>query len=132
MKFTNLVKTMIALLCMGTTAQAAETIHCKSWDTFKEKVSVDIELNGNRALINMDLDGQKESTSAVVQPWHNFTPNRCGTSASGLQFEFSLPNVHHLHVVTEASGWGCYAPSTISYDGTEYAGIYLTCDGLSN
>lgn len=131
MKFTNLVKAMVALSCVGTAAQASETIHCKSWNTFKEKVSVNIELNGNRALIDLDLNGQKESTSAVVQLWQNRIPSRCMTLARGMQFEISLPNVHHLHIVTQASGWGCYEPSMISFEGAEHTGVYLTCSSNS-
>ncbi len=118
---------LVFTFLMSTLVVSANTYNCKSLDSFKEKVEVTIKVNGHRALVSLDLDGVKTNSTASIKPWNNITPNRCGSYASGFEFKLPLPNVHHLHIVTQVSGRGCYAPSTISYDGIEWAGIYLEC-----
>lgn len=127
-KYTSVIAVMGLLIATG--VHASETIQCKSWDNLKEKISIDIQLHGELAIVNLDFDGTETTTPAIVRPWHNYTPNRCASRASGLEFDLPLPNVHHLHIVTQTYGTGCYEPSMIGIYGTEDPFVYLTCEGL--
>ena len=129
--------TMLGILSMclfGSFSAKARSFHCKSWDNFKEKVVINIEMIDNdQALINFDLEGKKLESIASVHSWKNPTPNRCGSYASGIEFDVLLSNIHHLHIVTFANREGCYEPSQINYVGIKWSGIYLTCEeGLTD
>jgi hypothetical protein len=124
---------ILSMCLLGSFSANARSFHCKSWDNFKENVSINIEMfDTHRALINFDLEGQKLETVASVHPWKNFTPNRCGSYASGIEFDVSLSNIHHFHIVTNTNREGCYEPSQIKYDGIKWSGIYLTCEESIN